>query len=82
MTLMIQSSSATIGLLIAVASTGALSLAVAFPILFGDNIGTCITALLSSIGANRTAKRAARITSYNVCYTKLLRVEWDFHTVI
>ncbi|MBA2862715.1 Na/Pi cotransporter family protein [Methanococcus maripaludis] len=59
MTLMIQSSSATIGLLIAVASTGALSLAVAFPILFGDNIGTCVTALLSSIGANRTAKRAA-----------------------
>lgn len=59
MTLMIQSSSATIGLLIAVASTGALSLVVAFPILFGDNIGTCITALLSSIGANRTAKRAA-----------------------
>jgi len=59
MTLVIQSSSATIGLLIAVASTGALSLAIAFPILFGDNIGTCITALLSSIGANRTAKRAA-----------------------
>ncbi|ABR55419.1 Na/Pi-cotransporter II-related protein [Methanococcus vannielii SB] len=58
-TLVVQSSSATIGLLIAVASTGALSLTLAFPILFGDNIGTCVTALLSSIGANRTAKRAA-----------------------
>ena len=59
MTVSIQSSSATIGLLIAVASSGAIGLNIALPILFGDNIGTCVTALLSSIGANRTAKRAA-----------------------
>ncbi len=59
LTAVIQSSSASIGLLIALASQGLLPIEAAIPILFGDNIGTCVTALLSSIGANKTAKRAA-----------------------
>ncbi|MFZ5969808.1 MAG: Na/Pi cotransporter family protein [Bacillota bacterium] len=60
-TAIVQSSSASIGLLIALASQGLLPIEAALPILFGDNIGTCVTALLSSIGANKTAKRAAFI---------------------
>ncbi|WP_366921743.1 Na/Pi cotransporter family protein [Metallumcola ferriviriculae] len=59
MTVAIQSSSATIGILIAMASQGLLPLDAALPILLGDNIGTTITALLASIGTNLTAKRAA-----------------------
>ncbi len=59
MTVAVQSSSATIGILIAMASQGLLPLYAALPILLGDNIGTCITALLASIGTNLTAKRAA-----------------------
>ena len=55
----LQSSSATIGLLIALASQGLLPLASAVPILMGDNIGTCATALLASIGTTITAKRTA-----------------------
>jgi len=58
-TSIIQSSSATIGILQALASQGILTISSALPILFGDNIGTCVTALLASIGANVTAKRAA-----------------------
>lgn len=61
MTAILQSSSATTGLLIAVASTGIMSFDQAFPIIFGQNIGTCVTALMASIGANNTAKRAAVI---------------------
>ena len=61
MTAVIQSSSASTGILIALASTGALPLEVAIPILFGNNIGTCITALLASIGTSKTAKKAALI---------------------
>lgn len=58
-TLIIQSSSATTGILIALTQTGSITIEVAFPIVLGANIGTCITALLSSITANRTAKQAA-----------------------
>lgn len=61
MTAVIQSSSASTGILVALASTGALPLGVAIPILFGNNIGTCITALLSSIGTSKAAKKAALI---------------------
>ncbi len=61
MTAILQSSSATTGLLIAIAAGGGISLSMAFPIIFGQNIGTCVTAMLSSIGANKTAKRAAII---------------------
>ncbi len=61
LTTILQSSSASIGLLQALASQGLITLGMAFPILYGDNIGTTTTALLSSIGANKTAKRAAVI---------------------
>lgn len=56
---LVQSSSATIGILQASASQGIVNLSIALPILFGDNIGTCVTALLSSIGTNITARRTA-----------------------
>lgn len=56
---LLQSSSATIGILQALASQGIVNISIALPILFGDNIGTCITALLSSIGTNITARRTA-----------------------
>ena len=55
----LQSSSATIGLLIALASQGLIPFASAVPILMGDNIGTCATALIASIGTTITAKRTA-----------------------
>ncbi len=61
MTAVLQSSSATTGLLIAFATSGSITFEMAYPIVFGQNIGTCVTALLSSIGANKTAKRAAII---------------------
>ncbi len=61
LTTILQSSSASIGLLQALASQGLISLNIAFPILFGDNIGTTTTALISSVGTNKTAKRAAAI---------------------
>lgn len=60
-TAIIQSSSATTGILVAMAFEGLITIEIALPIIFGTNIGTCITALLSSIGANTTAKRAAAI---------------------
>lgn len=57
----VQSSSASTGILIALSSEGLLPIEAAMPVVFGTNIGTCVTAMLSSIGANRTAKRAAFI---------------------
>jgi len=58
-TAVIQSSSATTVIMIALASAGLLNIDSAFPVLLGANVGTCVTALLSSIGAKRAAKRAA-----------------------
>lgn len=58
-TMVVQASSATIGLTIAMASQGLLSLDAAIPILLGDNIGTTITAVIASLGSNRSAKQAA-----------------------
>ncbi len=55
----VQSSSATIGILQALAGQGIVNISSALPILFGDNIGTCVTTLLSSIGTNITARRTA-----------------------
>lgn len=60
-TAILQSSSATTGILIALASTGTITIDIALPIVFGCNIGTCITAILASIGTNRTAHKAALI---------------------
>ncbi len=59
MTVMVQSSSASIGILMSLMAVGVLDYQAAVPILLGDNIGTTVTALLSSVGANRNAKRAA-----------------------
>ncbi len=58
-TALIQSSSASVGILQAVASTGAVALGGTLPIILGQNIGTCITAILSSMGAGKTAKKAS-----------------------
>ena len=60
----IQSSSASVGILQAVAATGAVSYAAAIPIIFGQNIGTCITSFMSSLGASKNARRAAMLHLY------------------
>ena len=66
----IQSSSASVGILQALSATGAVSYAAAIPIIMGQNIGTCVTALLSSFGTNKNAKRAAVIhLAFNVIGT-------------
>ena len=58
-TAVIQSSSASVGILQALSVTGGVSYAAAIPIIMGQNIGTCVTALLSSVGTNKNARRAA-----------------------
>lgn len=60
----IQSSSASVGILQALSSTGIITYGSAIPIIMGQNIGTCVTALISSIGANKNAKRAAMVHLY------------------
>jgi phosphate:Na+ symporter len=60
-TAIIQSSSASVGILQAISLTGSLSYGAALPIIMGQNIGTCITAIISSVGANRNAKRVAAV---------------------
>jgi phosphate:Na+ symporter len=60
-TALIQSSSASVGILQALSATGAVPYSAAIPIIMGQNIGTCVTALLSSIGATKNAKRASLI---------------------
>ena len=59
LTAIIQSSAGTTVILIALATTGAIDMRLAFPVILGCNMGTCVTALLSSLGASRTAKKAA-----------------------
>lgn len=63
-TAVLQSSSASIGILQALTSTGAIRFNMAAPIILGQNIGTCITALLSAVGASKNARRAAMIHLY------------------
>lgn len=63
-TAIIQSSSASVGILQALCLTGAVKYSTALPIIMGQNIGTCITAILSSIGASKNAKRAAAVHLY------------------
>ncbi len=70
LTAIIQSSSASVGILQALASTGAIPFGAAIPIIMGQNIGTCVTAMLSSIGAKKNARRAAVVhLSFNVIGT-------------
>lgn len=70
LTAIIQSSSASVGILQALAVTGRVSYGAAIPIIMGQNIGTCVTAMISSAGANKNAKRAALLhLSFNVIGT-------------
>lgn len=64
LTAIIQSSSASVGILQALSITGAISWGMAIPIILGQNIGTCVTALLSGIGTNKNARRAAMVHLY------------------
>ncbi len=59
MTAIVQSSSATTSILVALASAGTIDMKIAFPIVLGCNIGTCVTAIIASLTANKTAKKAA-----------------------
>lgn len=64
LTAVIQSSSASVGILQAMSMNGLITFGAAFPIIMGQNIGTCVTAMLSSIGATKNAKRAALVHLY------------------
>ena len=83
-TAVIQSSSASVGILQAIANTGVLTYGSALPIIMGQNIGTCITAILSSIGANRNAKRVSAVhLSFNLIGTAVfLMLFYALHALI
>ncbi|MBQ7385558.1 MAG: Na/Pi cotransporter family protein [Ruminococcus sp.] len=78
LTAIIQSSSASVGILQALSSTGAVSIGASIPIIMGQNIGTCVTALISSVGTNRNARRASIVhLFFNIIGTViLLTVFW------
>lgn len=79
-TMLVQSSSATIGLTIALANSGLLSIWTAIPIVLGDNIGTTITALLAAINANRTARQTAMAHSmFNILGSIILIMTFYIH---
>lgn len=84
LTAIIQSSSASVGILQALSATGQISYAAAIPIIMGQNIGTCITAMISSVGANKNAKRAAMVhLSFNVIGTTVwLAVFWLVKSIL
>ena len=70
LTAIIQSSSASVGILQALSSTGAISVGMSIPIIMGQNIGTCVTAMISSVGTNRNARRASAVhLAFNVIGT-------------
>lgn len=74
-TAVIQSSSASVGILQALASTGAITCSAAFPIIMGQNIGTCITPILASIGASKNAKRSAFVhLTFNIAGTLIFLI--------
>lgn len=80
LTAVIQSSSASVGILQALCKTGSVSYATAIPVIMGQNIGTCITALISSVGASKDARRAALLhLYYNILKTSLFMAV--FYTV-
>ncbi|RKI89596.1 Na/Pi cotransporter family protein [Parablautia intestinalis] len=64
LTAVIQSSSASVGILQAMCATGSVSVGAALPVIMGQNIGTCVTALLSGVGANKNARRASLVHLY------------------
>ncbi len=70
LTAIIQSSSASVGILQALSSTGQITLGASIPIIMGQNIGTCVTAMISSVGTNKNARRAALVhLSFNIVGT-------------
>ena len=80
LTAVIQSSSASVGILQALCMTGAVSFSTALPIIMGQNIGTCVTAMISGIGANKNARRTALIHLYfNLVGTAIFMVA--FYTI-
>ena len=81
-TAIIQSSSAAMGMLVVLASQGLVPLLSALPILYGQNIGTCVTSLLSSIGATKNAKRAAVMhLTFNVIGTIIFMLVLNYPIV-
>ena len=88
LTAIIQSSSASVGILQGLSLTGAVSMGAAIPIILGQNIGTCVTAMLGAVGANRNARRAASLHLLNkivgavlfavVFYGLGLFIDWKF----
>ena len=88
LTAIIQSSSASVGILQALSATGSITYAAAIPIIMGQNIGTCITAMLSSMGTTKNAKRAAfvhllfNIIGTVMCLILFMAVSWIFSPAI
>jgi len=84
LTAIIQSSSASVGILQALCATGAVPFSTAIPIIMGQNIGTCVTAIISSIGASKNAKRTAAVHLYfNVIGTVVFMVVfYAIHAII
>ena len=88
LTAVLQSSSASVGILQALSATGAVSYAAAIPIIMGQNIGTCVTAMISSVGTTKNAKRAAIVhLMFNVigtviCLILFLLISWIFSPAI
>ncbi len=79
LTAIIQSSSASVGILQALCATGVVNYSVALPIIMGQNIGTCVTSIISSVGATKNARRAAMIHLYfNLIGTVLFMVVFYF----
>ena len=75
LTAIIQSSSASVGILQAISSTGVVTYGTAIPIIMGQNIGTCVTSIISSVGASKNARRASMIhLSFNLIGTMLFMV--------
>ncbi len=83
LTAIIQSSSASVGILQALASTGAITFGSAVPIIMGQNIGTCVTAMISCLGANKNAKRTAFVHLYfNIIGTVVLLTVFSIIKVV
>ena len=79
----IQSSAASVAILQALAMTGSITYGMAIPIIMGQNIGTCVTALISSIGVNRNAKRVAVVhISFNVIGTAVHQFGYQYFYIV
>lgn len=79
----IQSSSASVGILQALSSTGAVTIGASIPIIMGQNIGTCVTALISSVGTNRNARRASLVhLSFNIIGTTVILIIYSIANAI